>query len=108
VAADRWSCPAPWMSIILYNRDIRSLLSDRAPASSLHCLGWCGASISPLYTEGDLEGMPASFSPSVRSRRCSQVERAVRRQDAAVRRSTPRVIRTMRAQKPAPFPRYRT
>ena len=60
--------------------------------------------MSPFYTEGDLEGRYFSFSPSVRSRRRSQVERAVLRQDAAVRRYAPRVIRTMRAQKSAPFP----
>ena len=92
------------MSIILHNRDIRSHLSDCKPASSLDFLGWCGASMSPFYTEGDLEGRYFSFSPSVRSRRRSQVERAVLRQDAAVRRDAPRVIRTMRAQKSAPFP----
>jgi hypothetical protein len=66
MAADRWSCPAAWMSIILYNRDIRSHVSNREPASSLDCLGWCGASMSPFYTESDLEGTPVSFSPSVR------------------------------------------
>jgi hypothetical protein len=57
---------APWMSMILHNRDIRSLLSDRDPASSLDVLGWVGASMSPFSTEGDLAGTPVSFSPSVR------------------------------------------
>jgi hypothetical protein len=104
VAADRWACPAPWMSIILHNRDIRSLLSDRALASSLHVLGWCGASMSPFYSEGDLAGRPASFSQSVRKRHCSQVGRDVLRQDAAVRRYAPRDIRTKRAQKVPRFP----
>jgi hypothetical protein len=66
VAADRWSCPAPWMSMILDKGDIRSHVSDREPASSLDVLGWCGASMSPFYTEGDLAGTPVSFSPSVR------------------------------------------
>jgi hypothetical protein len=72
VAADRWSCPAPCMSIILHNHDLRSYFSDRDPASSLDCLGWCGASMSPFYTDGDLAGTLVSFSPSVRRRRCSQ------------------------------------
>jgi hypothetical protein len=66
VAADRWSCPAPWMSMILDKGDIRSYFSDREPASSLDVLGWCRASMSPFYTEGDLAGTPVSFSPSVR------------------------------------------
>jgi hypothetical protein len=48
--------------------------------------------------------MHASFSLSVRSMRCSQVGPDVRRQDAAVLRYEPRVIRTKRAQKTAPFP----
>jgi hypothetical protein len=37
-----WSGPAPWMSIIPHNHDIRSYLSDREPASSLDVLGWRG------------------------------------------------------------------
>ena len=41
------------------NRDIRSLLSDRAPASSLPVLGRFGASMSPFYTEDDLERPPS-------------------------------------------------
>jgi hypothetical protein len=44
-----------------------------------------------------------SSSPRVRRRRCSQVGRDVLRQDAAVLRYASRVIRTMRAQKSAPF-----
>jgi hypothetical protein len=66
VAADQWSCPAPWMSVILDKGDIRSHVSDREPASSLDVWGWCGASMSPFYTEGDLAGPPVSFSLSVR------------------------------------------
>ena len=60
--------------------------------------------MSHLGTEDDLEGMPASFSPSVRRRRCSQVGWDVRRPEAAVLRSVPPVIRTMCTQKPASFP----
>jgi hypothetical protein len=90
--------------MILHNRDIRSQVTDREPASSLDVLGWVGASMSPFYTEDDLEDTPVTFSPRVRRRRGSQVGRDVRRQDAAVRRYAPRVIRTTRAQKPAPFP----
>ena len=45
-----------------------------------------------------------SFSPSVRRRRCSQVEQDVLRQAAAVRRYAPRVIRIMRAQQSMLFP----
>jgi hypothetical protein len=67
------------MSIILHNRDIRSHFSDRAPASSLEFLGWCGAVMSPFHTEGDLAGTPVPFSPSVRKMRCSQVGQDVRR-----------------------------
>jgi hypothetical protein len=70
---------ASWMSMIRHNRDIRSLVSDRAPASSLPVLGWLGASMSPFDTEGDLAGTPVSFSPSVRRRRGSQAGRAVLR-----------------------------
>jgi hypothetical protein len=62
-----------------------------------------GERMSQLYP-GDLAGTPVSFSPSVRRRRCSQAENDVLRQDAAVRRYAPRVIRTMCAQKPARFP----
>jgi hypothetical protein len=105
VAADRWSGPAPWMSIILHNRDIRSRLSDREPASSLDVLGWIGVVMSPFYLEGDLAGTPVSFSPSVRRMRCSQAGRDVLRQEAAVRRYAPRVIRIIYAQKSAPFSR---
>jgi len=61
------------------------------------------ALMSSFYAEGDLAGTPVSFSPSVRKRRCSQVERAVLRQDAAVLRYAPRGIRTKRAQKPPRF-----
>src|SRR5262245_24018874 len=56
-----------------------------------------------FYPEGDLTGTPVSFSPSVRKKRCSQVGRAVLRQDAAVLRYTPRVILTKPAQKLTPF-----
>jgi hypothetical protein len=91
------------MSIILHNRDIRSHVSDREPASSLDFLCWCGASMSPFYTEGDLEGAESSFSPNVRSRRCSQAGRDVLKQSSAILRYTPRVIRTMRAQKSTRF-----
>jgi hypothetical protein len=104
VTADRSSCLASWRSMLRHNRDIRSHVSAQEPASSLDCLCWCGASMSPFYTEGDLEGRYFSCSPSVRSRRRSQVERAVLSQDAAVRRYAPSVIRTIRAQKSAPFP----
>jgi hypothetical protein len=48
MAADWWSGPAPWMSIIPHNHDIRSYLSDREPASSLDVLGWRGAAMSPF------------------------------------------------------------
>jgi len=41
--------------MILYNRDTKSHVSDRDPASSLDFLGWVGASMSPFDTEGDLE-----------------------------------------------------
>ena len=68
---------APWMSMILHNRDIRSLVSDRAPASSLHGLGWLGALMSPFYTERDLESTLVLFSLSVRKRCCSQVWRVM-------------------------------
>jgi hypothetical protein len=47
--------------------------------------------------------MPGSFSLSVRRRRCSQVGLDVLRQDAAVLRYAPRVIRIMCAQKSAWF-----
>jgi hypothetical protein len=92
------------MSIILDKGDIRSHLSDREPASSLDVLGWCGAVMSPFYPEGDLAGTPCWFSPSVRRQRCSQVGCDVLRQHAVVLRYAPRVIRTKRAQKSAPFP----
>ena len=51
-------------SIILHKGDIRSHVSDRESAPALRFLGWFGSSMSPLYTEGDLEGTPVSFSPS--------------------------------------------
>jgi hypothetical protein len=79
VAADRWSGPAPWMSTMLDKGDIRSHVSDRKPVSSLDCLCWCGASMSSFHPEGDLEGIPVLFSPSVRSMRCSQAGRDVLR-----------------------------
>ena len=60
--------------------------------------------VSHSVTEGDLQGTPVSFSPSVPRRRCPQVGQDVLRQDAAVLRSAPRIIRTMCAQKPAAFP----
>jgi hypothetical protein len=104
VTADRSSCLASWRSILRHNRDIRSHVSAHEPDSSLDCLCWCGASMSPFDTEGDLEGRYVSFSPSVRSRRGSQAGCAVLRQDATVRRYAPRVIRTMRAQPSALFP----
>jgi hypothetical protein len=104
VAADRWSGPAPWMSMILHKGDIRSHVSDREPASSLDVLCWCGASMSPFYLEGDLAGTPVSFSPSVRSMRGSQVGRDVLRQDTAVLRYASRVILTKPAQKLTRFP----
>jgi hypothetical protein len=69
----------PWMSMILYNRDIRSLLSDHAPASCLDVLGWLGVSMSLFYPEGDLAGTPVLFSPSVRRWRGSQAGRDVLR-----------------------------
>lgn len=103
MAADRWSGPAPWMSIILHNRDIRSRLSDREPASSLDVLGWIGVVMSPFYLDGDLAGTPGSFSPSVRNMRCSQVGYAVLRQEAVVLRYAPCLIRTKRAQQLALF-----
>jgi hypothetical protein len=56
-----------------------------------------------IWTEGDLAGTPVSFSLSVRNMCCSQVEQDVLRQDAAVLRYAPRVIRTKRAQQSAPF-----
>src|SRR5918999_777915 len=49
------------MSIRLHNRDIRSLLSDRAPALSPDCLGWFRASMSPFYPESDLASAPSSI-----------------------------------------------
>jgi hypothetical protein len=49
------------MSIILHKDDIRSLLLDHEPAASLDFLGWVGASISPFYTEDDLERTPSSI-----------------------------------------------
>jgi hypothetical protein len=85
------------MSIILHNRDIRSHVSDREPASSLHVLGWRGVSMSPFYPDGDLVGTSGLFSPSVRNMCCSQVEQDVLRQDAAVLRYASSVIRTKRA-----------
>jgi hypothetical protein len=60
--------------------------------------------MSPLYSEGDLGDTKGSFSPSVRKMCCSQVGRDVLRQEAAIRRYAPRVIRTMRAQKVPRFP----
>src|ERR1700752_5053812 len=92
------------MSIILHNRDIRALLSDRELASSLHVLGRVWASMAPFYPEGDLAGTPVLFSPSVRKMCCSQVGRDVLRQPTVVRRYASRVIRIMRAQKVPPFP----
>jgi hypothetical protein len=59
--------------------------------------------MSSFYTEGDLAGMPVLFSPSVRKMCCSQVGQDVLRQDAAVLRYAPRVIRTKRVQKSPPF-----
>ena len=94
MAADRWSYPAPWMSIILHKDDIRSHVLDHEPTLSLDFLGWVGAAMSPFYPEGDLAGTPVSFSPSVRRRRGSQVGGDVRRQEAAVRRYASRGIRT--------------
>ena len=64
--ADQEAWPASWMSMILHNRDLRSHFSDGEPALSLDCIGWVEASRSPFYIEGDLEGTPVSFSPSVR------------------------------------------
>jgi hypothetical protein len=104
VAADRWSGPAPWMSVIPHKGDIRSHFLDREPASSLDFLGWRGAVMSPFYPEGDLAGTPVSFSPSVRRQRGSQVGQDVRRQNTTVRRYAPRVIRPKRAQKVPRFP----
>ena len=66
MAADRWSGPAPWMSMILHKGDIRSHFLERGPALSLDCLGWRGAVMSPFHPDGDLAGPPVSFSPSVR------------------------------------------
>jgi hypothetical protein len=91
------------MSIILYKGDIRSHFLDQEPALSLDVLGWWGAVTSPFSTDGDLAGTPVSFSLSVRNMCCSQVEQDVLRQDAAVLRYAPRVIRTKRAQKFASF-----
>jgi hypothetical protein len=91
--------------MILHNRDIRSHVSDREPASSLHVLGWVGSSMSPFYPKGDLAGTLVSFSPSVCRRRGSQLGQDVLRQKAAVLRYVPRVIRIMHAQKSAPFSR---
>jgi hypothetical protein len=92
------------MSIILHKGDIRSYLSDGATALPVPCVCWLGSSMSPFYADGDLAGTPGSFSPSVRRMRCSQAGQAVRRQDTAVRRHAPRLIRIMRAQKSVPFP----
>ena len=86
MAADRWSGPAPWMSVIPHKCDIRSHFLDREPASSLDFLGWRGAVMSPFYPDGDLAGTPVSFSPSMRRIRCSQVGRDVLKQEAAVLR----------------------
>jgi hypothetical protein len=104
VAADRWSGPALWRSMILYKGDISSHVSDCAPASAQDFLGWFKAALSPFYPEGDLAGTPGSFSPSVRRRRGSQVGQDVLRQDTAVRRHAPRLIRTKRAQQSPRFP----
>jgi hypothetical protein len=90
--------------MILHKGDIRSYLSDHNPASSLDVLGWRGAVMSPFYTEGDLERTPVLFSPSVRKMCCSQVGRAVLRQETAVRRYASRGIRTTCAQKALQFP----
>ena len=65
--------------MILYNGDIRSYLSDGAPAPPLPFVGWLGLSMSPFYIESDLRGMHASFSLSMRRMRCSQVGPDVRR-----------------------------
>jgi hypothetical protein len=59
--------------------------------------------MSPFHPEGDLAGTSVSFSPSVRKMCCSQIGQDVLRQDAAVLRYAPRVIRTKRAQKSPPF-----
>ena len=69
-----------------YKGDIRSHFLDCEPASSLDCLGWRGAVMSPFCSDGDLAGTPVSFSPSVRRMRCSQVGGDVLRQDATVLR----------------------
>jgi hypothetical protein len=58
VAADRWSGPALWRSMILYKGDISSHVSDCAPASAQDFLGWFKAALSPFYPEGDLAGTP--------------------------------------------------
>jgi hypothetical protein len=50
------------MSIILYNRDIRSHFSDREPFSSLDVLGRVGVVMSPFHPDGDLKGTPVLFS----------------------------------------------
>src|SRR5262245_23487259 len=71
--ADRWSCPAPWRSILLDNGDIRSYLADWTPAPPLPGMGWVGSSRSPFSADGDLAGTLVLFSPSVRNMRCSQV-----------------------------------
>ena len=60
--------------------------------------------MSPFSPEGDLRGTPVLFSPSVRRMRCSQVRCDVLRQEAAILKYAPLVIRTLCAQKPAPFP----
>jgi hypothetical protein len=105
VAADWWSGPALWMSMILYKGDIRSHVSDCAPASAQDFLGWLKAAMSPFYPESDPAGTPVPFSPSVRKRRGWQAGRDVLRQDTAVRRYVPRVICTAFAQKSARFSR---
>jgi DDE superfamily endonuclease len=89
--------------MIRHNRDLKSHVSDGEPALSLDCIGWVEASRSPFSIDGDLAGTSVSFSPSVRTMRCSQVEQDVLRQAAAVLRYTPRLIRTKRAQQSTPF-----
>jgi pimeloyl-ACP methyl ester carboxylesterase len=103
--ADRWSGPIPCMSIILHKGDMRSDLSDGAPAPLLPYVCCVGSLMSLFYLDGDLAGTPGSFSPSVRRMCCSQVGQGVLRQNAAVRRYMSRVIRTMRAQQSALFSR---
>jgi hypothetical protein len=118
-----WGANMPWRSVVSRSSQrltaVRHLkiatqwMARKARMAMSHlytthvlqtCIRGPSGPASTLRGRGDLEGTESSFSPNVRSRRCSQVERAVLRQDAAVRRYGPRVIRTMRAQKPAPFP----